>query len=173
MFLTRYLILQWSSNVASHYWYTWDNVSSGTFWDTINTNSSGCNGTGTALTSQQGGGWLCQPGLAYERLNQWIQGASLITNCASLTAPNGDTLWQCDLTRSTPTAGYRGRLIWDTSKTCTQGGNPACPTYTYTVPTPNPFTQYRTLDSGTAITIGSGQVPLTAKPILLENFSEF
>jgi len=151
-FLARYFLLQITSGVSRFYWFEWDGGTSGagTLWDTVNTNVAGCNNTGVP----NNGGYICQAGIAYQQVQNWVVGA-VLTNCSP-----GGTIWTCNLTRS---GGYVGQVVWDTSQSCSAG---VCSTSTY-VPS-SQFLKYRDL-SGAQYSISGSTVQIGAKPIILEN----
>jgi hypothetical protein len=100
-------------------------------------------------------GQLTKAGVAYQQIHEWLLGNTLSTNCSA-----SGTIWTCGLTGP---AGYLAEVIWDTAETCSNG---KCQTVKYQVK--NIYTQYRTL-SGQTIPITHNQVPIGAKPILVEN----
>jgi hypothetical protein len=97
------------------------------------------------------------PGVAYQQLYQWLHGASPSGACTA----NG-TVWTCGYTRAN---GYRALAVWDAAQTC---GGGSCTTTAYTVPAG--FVQYRDLKGNLTVLSGS-QVPISLKPVLLENQS--
>ena len=151
-FVARFLVLQQSAGLDRVYWYRWDVGGSGywgTLWDTVDTNPEGCNLAGTAF----GGGFVCKPGLAYAQVYNWLLGATLATPCAA-----SGTVYACGYSRSN---GYQALIVWDTSQTCNAG---VCTTSSYSAAAQ--YKQYRDLDGNTN-TI-SGNVPIGAKPVILE-----
>jgi len=98
---------------------------------------------------------LTKGGVAYQQVHDWLLGKALSQPCSA-----SGTVWTCGITGP---KGYHGEVIWDTRETCSNG---TCQTVEYRVG--SQFTQYRTL-SGETIPIMNGQVPIGAKPILVEN----
>jgi hypothetical protein len=96
-----------------------------------------------------------KPGIAYEQVHGWMMGNALANGCSAT-----GTMWTCSFTGPN---GYQSETVWDTSETC---GHGVCQTVPYAVD-PS-YTQYRTL-SGDTIAITNHEVPIGAKPILLEN----
>ncbi len=142
-FVARMYILQQSVGVARFFWYQWNNPTLGTMW-IPNPNDPSAPGT------------LTPPGIAFAQVQNWMVGATPVAGCSA-----SGTVWSCDYTRS---AGYKARIVWDTAQSCAHG---TCTTSSYAVPTG--FTQYRTLDNGTAISISGSHVEIGYKPIILEN----
>ena len=68
--------------------------------------------------------------------------------------------WTCGFSGNN---GYQAQAIWDADESCSNG---KCQTINYQVD--KTYTQYRTLD-GETIPISNNEVPIGAKPILLEN----
>src|SRR5579863_10195265 len=98
---------------------------------------------------------LLTTGVAYEQIHDWMLGNSLTESCAV----NG-TVWTCGFTGPD---GYRSAAIWDTAESCSGS---VCQTVNHQVD-PS-YIQYRTL-AGDTLAISNHQVPIGAKPILLEN----
>lgn len=151
-FVARYIVLQQSAGIERLYWYRWDVGGSGfwgTLWDTVNTNVEGCNFAGSPYQ----GGFLCKPGTAYAQVYNWLVGANLSTPCAS-----SGTVWSCGYTRPN---GYQAQIVWDTSQSCRAG---VCTTSSYSAAAQ--YKQYRDLGGNT--TTINGNVPIGAKPVILE-----
>jgi len=96
--------------------------------------------------------------VAYQQVYSWMMGNVMTQSCAS-----AGNIWTCGFSGNN---GYLSEVIWDTDETCSQG---VCQTTNY--PVSSTFTQYRMLD-GTTSLIKNHEVPIGAKPILLENHSE-
>lgn len=101
-------------------------------------------------------GKLNAAGVAYSVVEQWMVGNSMTKDCST----GDNAIWTCSL--SGP-HGYVAEAVWDTNETCHRG---TCGTKNYDVN--STYTQYRTLD-GQTFAIRNGQVPIGARPILLEN----
>jgi len=101
---------------------------------------------------------LDKAGVAYGYVYNWLNGTVMTKNCSS----SDNAVWTCDLSASN---GYLAEAIWDTRETCNNGN---CKTTPYTVDAT--YTQYRTLD-GQTVQITNNEVPIGAKPILVENHS--
>lgn len=114
-FTARYYLMHLNSNVAKFYWYSWNNVNNGHFYDP----------TTAAITVV---------GDAYQQLYDWLVGSTLVMPCISV-----GTQWQCHFTEP---GSQVGEILWDTSSNyiCSNG---VCPTYNAAVPTN--YTQYRDL----------------------------
>ena len=100
-------------------------------------------------------GQLTKAGIAFEQVQEWLLGNTLSSSCSA-----SGTIWTCGLTGPN---GYQAEAIWDTAETCSDG---TCQTEEYSIGTT--YSQYRTL-SGDTFPIKNGQVPIGAKPILVEN----
>ena len=125
-YLAKYYLLHWSLGISRYVWYAWDNYLYGTLWNS----STGINA----------------PGVAYEQVNNWMQGATLSVPCAA----DGQTTWTCAFTRP---GGYQAVAVW----------NPASP-ITYS---PNQrYSQYRDLSGNTTPVTGS--IPVGSSPLLFE-----
>ena len=98
-------------------------------------------------------GELTKGGVAYQQVQNWMLEKTL-RGCSS-----NNTIWTC---RFTTLHGYVGEAIWDTAQSCSHG---SCQTVGY--PVGKIYTQYRTL-SGETVPITNGEVPIGAKPILVE-----
>lgn len=130
----RYYLLGWSTGLQEMYWYAYDAVSNGTLW-----------APDTGL----------QPaGEAWQSTYNWVVGSTLNKPCSA----NG-TVWTCDLTLAN---GAAAQVIWDTSKTCSNG---VCTSGDRSV-SPK-WTIYQDI-TGTdhSITV-NGSVSVGIKPILL------
>ncbi len=101
-------------------------------------------------------GQLDEAGVAYGQVYSWMVGAVPTAPCAA----NG-SIYTCAFTRP---GGYQALAIWDSSLTCSGG---ICQTSDF--PIPSGFVQYRDL-SGALTPVSSGQsIPVSVKPVLLEN----
>jgi hypothetical protein len=150
-FTARYLLLQRSERLARFYWFAWDSIPPlgfGTLWTW--TQSSGCD-------SPDNGGYLCTSGIAYEQLTKWMIGAKFTQPCSQVT---GTPRWSCQFSRP---GGYVAEAIWNPSRTCKNG---SCDVGWVSVP--RQFIHYRDL-AGIRHSITNNEVPVSAKPILLEN----
>jgi hypothetical protein len=112
---------------------------------------------GNSLWSLSNG--IFPAGVAYGQLYAWLVGATMVMPCS-----NQGTIWICGLARENPPS-YQAESIWDTDfqYTCNAG---ICPTHSVAVP--SMYLQYRDL-AGNKDLIQGGEVPIGAKPILLEN----
>jgi hypothetical protein len=151
-FTARYLLLQRSEGLSRFFWFEWDSPPTngvGTLWSAERV--PGC------TTPNNGGGYLCTPGVAYEQISNWMIGATFTNKCAQ---QSNSQLWSCTFSRA---RHYEAEAIWDPSKICKHGqctvGN---------VEVPSQYTQYRDLD-GQTHSIQNNTVPVGARPILLEN----
>jgi len=143
-FIARYYMMLWASGVQRAYWYAWDNLFYGSLWFPA---------SGTGCTTPWNGGYICDAGVAYQQVHDWMVGATL-TGCSV----NGTT-WTCTLSRS---GGYHAAMVWDTSQTCSSG---ICGTSAYSADPQ--YLHYRDLQ-GSVFPV-DGAVPAGIKPILLEN----
>jgi len=98
---------------------------------------------------------LTKAGVAYQQVHDWMLGNALSNRCSTQ-----GTIWSCPFIGPN---GYQAEAVWDTAETCKNG---ACQTINYQVE--SRFIQYRTL-AGETIAVSNHQVPIGAKPILLEN----
>ena len=87
-FAARYLVLAWAKGVSKVAWYSYDNQSWNTLWNST---------TG-----------LRPAGNAYKQVYKWLTGAT-VTGCAQ----DSNSTWSCSLTRPN---GYTGKIIWNPSK---------------------------------------------------------
>jgi len=83
-FLARLYLLLWSNGVARHYWYDWNDDTTGTL--EVN------NVTNTA-------------GTAYAQVESWMSGRTMSTLCAE----NSSGIWTCGLTGPD---GYTAQAVW-------------------------------------------------------------
>lgn len=83
-FVARLYLLLWSNGVARHYWYDWDDASTGTL---------------------EVNGKINSPGIAYEQVEKWMLGRTMSTLCAK----NSSGIWTCGLTGS---GGYAAQAVW-------------------------------------------------------------
>ena len=86
-FVARYTVLAWAKGVSKFAWYSYDNSSWGSFWNS----TSG----------------LRPAAYAYIQVNKWITGA-VITGCAQ----DSNLTWSCSLTRPN---GYTAQILWNPS----------------------------------------------------------
>jgi polysaccharide biosynthesis protein PslG len=100
-------------------------------------------------------GKLNVDGIAYKQVDNWMLGNTLTQDCSAT-----GTTWTCGFEGPN---GYQAEVIWDTGESC---GNGACQTTQYAVN--SSFTQYRTL-GGDTVAIQNSEVPIGAKPIIVEN----
>ncbi len=84
-FLSRLYLLLWSSGVARHYWYDWNDENTGTL-----------EANGKANTA----------GTAYTQVENWMSGRTMSTLCAEATSTG---IWTCGLTGSN---GYVAQAVW-------------------------------------------------------------
>jgi hypothetical protein len=143
-FLAQLLMLHPTAGVSRAFWYQYNNQQNGTLW-TQNPDPHKHN--------QQGK--LHKAGLAYEQVYNWMVGATINGACTV-----SGTLWTCNFSRP---GGYIAEAIWDTSESCHSG---TCQTYNYTVA--SQYVNYLDLNGGKN-PISANQVPVGAKPILLQN----
>ena len=152
-FTAKYLMLQLSEGVDHFFWFVWNGSPTpdgrGTLW--TDQKVYGCK------TPNKAGGYLCDAGVAYEQVEDWMLGASFTKKCAQ---HKGSGLWSCNFKRS---GGYHAEAIWDMNKTC---GHGVC--QTHHVHVPGEYKQYRDI-KGNLYQIKNHSVPVGAKPILLEN----
>lgn len=92
-------------------------------------------------------------GLAFNEVYKWMVGATIAKPCSFRGQDTKHAIWTCNLTRD---GGYQGLAIWNTE------GNS-------NYQAPKQFTHYRDLDGNQNPVPGNHQVPIGAKPILLEN----
>ncbi len=147
-FVSRSLLLHWSSNVQRLYWYSWD--TSGTMWSA--TSTPGC-----ATPDPSGNGFDCEISQAFAETQSWILDATLTAPCSS-----SGTVWTCTLTKAN---GYQALAVWDTSQTCSNGH---CTTSNFQIPTGSGYVHYLDLAGQTSSMSGS-TVAIGYKPILLQN----
>ena len=150
-FIARHMLIEAGQGVARTYYYDWDSNDQRALWSTTLTD---CLGAGVA----NGGGYLCETGIAYETVEGWLLGNAVTTPCSG-TMPPATGVWTCGLTM---VGGIQGLAVWDTGQTCSSG---SCTTSTYSY---DPlFTQYFTLAGGSGSPLTGGTVQIGAKPILL------
>jgi Ig-like domain CHU_C associated len=144
-FLARMYLLQWSENVSRFYWYQWNNKRDGILW-TPDPNDPSQPGT------------VVPAGIAYGNVYPWLVGTVMSQGCT-----NSGSVWTCELTSTTP-SGYQALAVWDAAQSCSNGN---CTTSNFSLP--SLYVQYRDLAGNTTSLSGQTQVPIGAKPILLEN----
>lgn len=83
-FVARLYLLLWSNGVVRHYWYNWDDSSTGTL--EVN---------GVANTA----------GIAYAQVESWMSGRTMNTLCSE----NGSGIWTCGFSGSN---GYASQAVW-------------------------------------------------------------
>jgi hypothetical protein len=83
-FLARLYLLLWSSGVARHYWYAWDDLYTGTL---------STNGVPNSV------------GTAYAQVESWMSGRTMSTPCAAKSSGT----WTCGLTGPN---GYSAQAVW-------------------------------------------------------------
>ena len=88
-FIARRMLIEAGQSVA-HYYYDWDSNDQRALWSTTLTD---CLGAGTA----DGGGYLCETGIAYETVEGWLLGNAVTTPCSG-TMPPATGVWTCGLT---------------------------------------------------------------------------
>ena len=143
-FTAQILMLHGSLGVQRVFWYQYDNQEHGTLWRP-DPNPHHRNYPGT----------LMKPGVAYQQVYNWMVGATMSAPCTT-----ENNVWTCNFVRS---GGYQAEALWDTAQTCHKG---KCGTIQY--PIGSQYVDYLTLD-GKKHTITGGQVPIGAKPILVQN----
>ena len=140
-FTARFFILHWACGVQRAYWYAWDGGVPA--WGQLWANFEGMN----------------EAGIAYESVNNWLNGATMPNSClvngAPIPAPPAlySGVYTCDLTRPN---GYQAQAVWDMDGTST-----------YTAP--DQFTQYRDLSGQTYPIPSNHEVTIGYQPLLLEN----
>lgn len=141
-FLAQLFMLHQSAGVRRVFWYQYNNQANGTLWtqDPVHHNAPGT---------------LHKAGVAYEQVYKWMVGATMTGTCMV-----SGTIWTCNFRRP---GGYVAEALWDTSQTCNKG---QCGTTNY--PVPSQYTNYLTLE-GSKVDITGGEVPIGAKPILIQN----
>lgn len=133
--LARIYLLQWFKGVSRFYWYQYGNTDVGTMWTPAGPNKAE---------------------IAYGQVYDWLVGASLSGPCTA-----SGTVWTCTFTK---VGGIQEQVVWDASKTCSNGN---CTTSGYTPD--SVYTQYTDLE-GNVTTFSPGtRVHIGAKPILLAN----
>jgi len=132
-FVARHYLMHWSCGVSRYYWWLW---SSGD-WGEIRDSSGG---------KKEGA-------LAYENVQKWLVGATMVQPCAPAKGDKYHAVYVCDLTRD---GGYRARAVWNTDGNSTYAA-------------PSEFTHYRESDGQKSPVPPNHQVPIGQKPILLEN----
>jgi hypothetical protein len=141
--VARFLPLSISSGIERSIWYQyamWVSNPPGSQWGPLFAKT----GVNT--------GYLRKPGIAYNQVYEWLNGASVDT-CVK----NGG-VYSCRITRP----GYEGLMVWSANSTA---ANPTA-TAAYTVP--QQYNRYRTLDGTTVNIAGGSSLTLTMKPVLLE-----
>lgn len=83
-FVARLYLLLWSSGVQRHYWYSWDDLNTGTL---------SADGVPNSV------------GTSYTQVESWMSGRTMSTLCAQ--ASSG--IWTCGLTGSN---GYAAQAVW-------------------------------------------------------------
>ncbi|MGA7216859.1 MAG: hypothetical protein WBX38_01010, partial [Candidatus Sulfotelmatobacter sp.] len=83
-FLARLYLLLWSNGVARHYWYAWDDATTGTL---------------------EVNGKINTPGIAYTQVENWMSGRTMSTLCSE----NSSDIWTCGLTGAN---GYEAQAVW-------------------------------------------------------------
>ena len=143
-FTAQLLMLHVSLGVQRVFWYQYDNLTHGGLWrpdpDPHHRNYPGT---------------LLKPGVAYQQVYNWMVGATMSAPCTT-----ANNVWTCSFIRP---EGYQAEAIWDTDQTCHEG---KCDTVQY--PIGSQYVNYLTLD-GKKHTIAGGEVPIGAKPILVQN----
>ncbi len=144
-FVARLFLLHRSRWIRRLYWYSW-NCPMGQLW-------------APDPKDRTLPGTLLKPGVAYEQISEWLVGTHMKGSCSI--QGNSGSIWTCELYR--PEDGFQGLVVWDASKTCSNG---SCSTSNYQFS--GNYNYYRTLD-GDKIAISGNEVPIGAKPILLQN----
>jgi hypothetical protein len=140
--LARFFLLHVSESVMRMYWFLWNGGDMGGLWipDPYDHSKPGT---------------LLKPGIAYREVGKWVIGAELTNRCFSQ-----GSVWTCGFSRS---GGYLALAVWDAADTCNNG---KCTTTNYYFK--GNYVSYRTLN-GDIIQISGNQVPIGARPILLQN----
>jgi len=92
-FTARFILLQESLGLARSFWYQWDNPhDTGKLWNGPDRNDLG------------------MPGIAYQQVQSWTAGATLVTPCAPV--PEKPSMWTCTYSRP---GGYQAIAMWNTT----------------------------------------------------------
>ncbi len=150
-FVARHMLIEAGQGVARTYYYDWDSNDQRALWSPTLTN---CLGAGTA----NGGGYLCETGIAYQQVESWLLGNAVTTPCSG-PMPPATGVWTCGLTMA---GGIQGLAVWDTGPSWSSGSGTTS-TYSYDAR----FTQYLTRAGGSGTSLSGGTVQVGAKPILL------
>ncbi len=150
-FIARHLLIEASQGVVRTYYYDWNPRDQRALWsDTL----VACLNNGTA----NAGGFLCETGATFQRLEGWLMGNTSMQPCSG-PLPPATGVWTCSLLLPN---GTQRLAVWDSSQTCAGG---VCTTSSYSY---DPrYAQYFTLASDTSSPLGGGTVSIGAKPILL------
>ncbi len=128
-FTARMLLYNYAVGVTATNWYTWDDFK------------------------------LQQKAVkAYEVVEGWMVGATMITPCAPVTTDPG--VYTCELSRG----GKTQQVIWDNSKQCSAG---TCTTAMQTVPTM--YTKYVDILGNASVTLAAHSEPVGIEPLLKEH----
>ena len=93
-FLARLYLLLWSNGVVRHYWYNWNDQTTGTLESNGNTNTAGT---------------------AYKQVESWMSGNTMSTLCSKNSTSK---IWTCGITGAN---GYAAQVVWhaDSNKSYT------------------------------------------------------
>jgi hypothetical protein len=168
-YVAKYFVLLNSLNFQKVYFYGYDanycsptqpNGGEGCLWIPNGAKWGGTSGTYFTCTLAQG--CLLQAGTAYQFMVQWLDGATQTSACSNTSG----TLWTCGYTLS---GGVPALLVWDSSKSCTNGSGCTTTPYPASGNLSAQWTQYSDVYGNvTNIPSGTKNVPIGYNPILLQ-----
>ena len=153
-FVARYALIQWALGISGYNWFQFDGQ----------TGVSNILSTGTA-----GSLTLTDPGQAYYNVTNWIEGSSMMSNCANAGNPLHSTLWSCQITKSSPT-GWQGIVYWDVGSAyaCVSADPTPCSGATYPLTVSTSYAYYQTAIGTAQTAIASHTINVSSMPTLVE-----
>jgi len=156
-FIASHLLIQAGQGIARTYYYDWDISQQEALWSDTLSPTGPCLGSGVANSI----GFLCETGIAYQQIENWLTGNTVTTPCSGPMPPNVG-VWTCGITKAD---GSKALAVWDSSQTCSGG---ICTTSSYSYSGPYTSYLYLTPTNGvTSAALSGGTVPIGVKPILL------
>jgi hypothetical protein len=153
-FIAKHLLIQAGQGIARAYYFDWDITEQEALWTDSADFGTNCLNAGTP----NDGGYLCETGIAYQQVETWLLGNTVMQPCSG-PMPPAVGVWTCRLMLAN---GEDAMVLWDSSQTCSGG---TCTTGSYAAPAQ--FSRYLGLSSGVAQPITNNSVAVGVKPVLL------
>jgi len=147
-------LIQAGQGIARAYYFDWDITEQEALWTDSADFGTNCLNAGTP----NDGGYLCETGIAYQQVETWLLGNTVMQPCSG-PMPPAVGVWTCRLMLAN---GEDAMVLWDSSQTCSGG---TCTTGSYAAPAQ--FSRYLGLSSGVAQPITNNSVAVGVKPVLL------